>query len=206
MQVLWPRRHHKGTPRLLKSFEAIACPLAAARRKERAHSTNTKARRTARARARTRTRRTVPRTKKPPKAQARARSPTRVHPVVGKGSRKERRVQRHVVRRAYCRRARASERKKSRVGRLFVSLLKNARAADILHILHFENLRRQVLVLSTESRSVSEVGCFWGGSLAGHLVSCQVSQVSCEEHRCSRPRMEALVQDFQQFAAKVRWK
>ena len=47
---------------------------------------------------------------------------------------------------AYCRRARASERKNSRVGRLFVSLLKNARTANILHIMHFENLGRQVLL------------------------------------------------------------
>ena len=93
MQVLWPRRHHKGTPRLLKSLKPLplqsqktACPLAAARGKERAHSRKTKARakarRTARARARTRTRRTVPR-KKPPKAKARARSPTRVKPCCG---------------------------------------------------------------------------------------------------------------------------
>ena len=48
--------------------------------------------------------------------------------------------------------------KNSRVGRLFVSPLKSARAADILNIMHFEKLRRQVLVLSPESRSVSEVG------------------------------------------------
>ena len=75
----------------------------------------------------------------------------------------------------FCRRARANERKNSRVSRLFVYLLKNARAADILHLVHFENLRKQVLVLSPESRSVSEVGASEVVSLAGHLVPGQVS-------------------------------
>ena len=120
-------------------------------------------------------------------------------------SRRERRVQRHFERRAFCRRARASERKNSRVARLFVSLLKNARAADILHLVHFENLRKQVLVLSPDSRSVSEVG-------ASEVVPWPVIWSLARYHRShvwytgTRPRMEALVHDFQQFAAKVRWK
>ena len=150
--------------------------------------------------------RTVPRTKKSLQRQRQGQeAQQKLNPVVGKGSRKERRVQRHVVRRAYCRRARASERKKSRVGRLFVSLLKNARAADILHIMHFENLRRQVLVLSPESRSVSEVGV--SGVVPWPVIWCLAGyHKSHVWNTGSRPRMEALVQDFQQFAAKVRWK
>ena len=88
---------------------------------------------------------------------------------------------------------------------LSVNLLKNARAADILHLVHFENLRKQVLVLSPESRSVSEVG-------ASEVVPWPVIWSLARYHRChvwytgTRPRMEALVHDFQQFAAKVRWK
>ena len=120
-------------------------------------------------------------------------------------SRKDRRVQRQFERRAFCRRARANERKNSRVSRLFVYLLKNARAADILHLVHFENLRKQVLVLSPESRSVSEVG-------ASEVVPWPVIWSLARYHRShvwytgTRPRMEALVHDFQQFAARVRWK
>ena len=185
-QVLWPRRHHKGTPRLIKSFEAVAsakskkaCPLAAAR-KERAHS---------------------------PKAKARARSPTRVKPCCGQTlTRRSAVFNGMLCERPFCRRARASERKKSRVGRLFVSLLKNARAADILHIMHFENHRRQVLVL------VYRVSFGFGGWVflvwfpgrsSGVLLG--ITSLMCGTP-CSRPRMEARVQDFQQFAAKVRWK
>ena len=88
---------------------------------------------------------------------------------------------------------------------MFVSLLENARAADILHIMHFENIGRQVLVLSPESRSVSEVG-------VSGVVPWPVFWCLARYHKShvwntgSRLRMEALVQDFQQFAAKVRWK
>ena len=39
-----------------------------------------------------------------------------------------------------------------------MNFLKNARADDILHLVLFENLRKQILVLSPESRSVTEVG------------------------------------------------
>ena len=68
-------------------------------------------------------------------------------------------------------------------------------------MLQFENLRRQVLVLSPESRSVSEVGVsrvvpwpvIW--CLAGH-------HKSHVRNTGSRPRMEALVQDFQQFTVQ----
>ena len=111
---------------------------------------------------------------------------------MSKDSRKERRIQRHFERRAFCRRARASERKNSRVARLFVSLLKNAREADILHIIHFENLRKQVLVLSPEARSVSEVG-------ASEVVPWPVIWSLSRYHKShvwntgTRPRMEALV-------------
>ena len=79
-------------------------------------------------------------------------------------------------------------------------LLKNARAADILHLVHFENLRKQVLVLSPESRSVSEVS-------ASEVVPWPVIWSLARYHRShvwysgTRPR-----NDFQQFAAKVRWK
>ena len=88
---------------------------------------------------------------------------------------------------------------------MFVYLLKNARAADILHLVHFENLRKQVLVLSPESRSVSEVS-------ASEAVPWPVICSLAKYHRShvwysgTRPRMEALVHDFQQFASKVRWK
>ena len=124
---------------------------------------------------------------------------------VSMDSSKERRVQLHFERRAFCRRARASEWKNSRVARLFVSLLKNARAADILHLVHFENLGKQVLVLSPESRSVSGVG-------APGVVPWPVTWYLARYRRShvwytgTRPRIEALVHDFQQFAAKVRWK
>ena len=82
-----------------------------------------------------------------------------------------------------------------------MSLLKNAREADILHIVHFENLGKRVLVLSPEARSVSEVG-------ASEVVPWPVIWSLSRYHRNTgtRPRMEDLVQDFQQFAAKVRWK
>ena len=111
-------------------------------------------------------------------------------------SRKERRVQRHFERRAFCRRARASERKNSRVSFLFMYHRKNARAADILHLVHIENLRKQVLVLSPESRSVSEVD-------ASEVVPWPVIWSLARYHRShvwytgTRPRMEALVHDFQ---------
>ena len=93
----------------------------------------------------------------------------------------------------------------SLVSRLFVHLLQNARAADILHLVHFENLRKQVLVLSPESRSTSEAS-------ASEVVPWPVIRSLARYHRShvwysgTRPRMEVLVRDFQQFAAKFRWK
>ena len=122
---------------------------------------------------------------------------------VSMDSRKERRVQRNFERRAFC--ARTNERKNSRVSRLFVYLLKNARAADNLHLVHSENFRKQVLVLSPESRSVSEVGA---SEVVPWLVIWSLAryQRSHVWYTGTRPRMEALVHDFQQFAAKVRWK
>ena len=120
-------------------------------------------------------------------------------------SRKERRVQRHFERRPF---ADVQGPANGRIHELPVCLcifLKNARAADILHLVHFENLRKQVLVLSPESRSVSEVG-------ASEVVPWPVIWSLARYHRShvwytgTRPRMEALVHDFQQFAAKVRWK
>ena len=84
-------------------------------------------------------------------------------------------------------------------------LLKNARAVDILHFVHFENIRKQVLVLSPESRSVSEVSASevvpW--PVIWSLARCHRSHVW---YSGTRPRMEALVHNFQKFAAKVRWK
>ena len=191
----------QGNATATKVVEAIACPLAAARRKERAHSTNTKARRTARARARTRTRRTVPRTKKASKGQGKGKKPNKSSPCCG-----QRLTQGAPCSTACCAKGLLQTCKGQRTKKITSWSIVCITLEECTCIMHFENHRRQVLVLSTESRSVSEVECFWGGSLAGHLVSCQVSQVSCEEHRCSRPRMEARVQDFQQFAAKVRWK
>ena len=110
-------------------------------------------------------------------------------------------------RRAFCTRARASERKSSRVARLFVSLLKNARAANILH-----------LVLSI--LRISESKCLCCLPILGPCRRLVLSEVvpwpviwSLARYHMSqvwytgtRPRMEALVRDFQHFAAKVRWK
>ena len=76
---------------------------------------------------------------------------------------------------------------------------------QLTSLVHFENLRKQVLVLSPESRSVSEVS-------ASEVVPWPVIWSLARYHRShvwysgTRPRMEALVHDFQQFAAKVRWK
>ena len=62
-----------------------------------------------------------------------------------------------------------------------------------------------MLVLSPESRSVSEVGV--SGVVPWPVIWCLVwYHKSHVWNTGSRPRMEAVVQDFPQFAAKAWWK
>ena len=120
-------------------MKKTACPLAAARGKERASQSKNRGKGKGKKNSKGKSKDknatdSAKNKKKPPKAKARAGSPTRVKPYCG-----QRLTQGAPCSTACCAKGllqtcKGQRKKKSRVGRLFVSLLKNARAADILHL------------------------------------------------------------------------